>query len=481
MEPQYGQTVSLPQELLVEIFLWCLGNIGVHLPPSESKLFLPWKFGHVCSSWRHIVLTEPRLWNSVTLHKKPNENSLPVVEEVFRRSGQLPLVIRTSSSSARDEFISNTVKQYAPRIRHLLLEPFIDSSVDAITSSPAGLFNSLETLYISWTSSSGSLFLPARGIRTFEGIPTLRRVKVTLEHESPYDPSFHMSLTDLHIPWNQLTHLDISDTRSPLSVMLYVFTHLCNLVECRLYLSDQERYSGFSEMDLPSPPDRFVLPKLQTLRIDILNTKEDELIRFDNIFLRTAFPNLQRFDISQNRRDRQLALSPASFVEHLRSSQRPLTHLTFDGVWEWDLGYLLENMPSLVRLSSLTASIGPLTLKLMAQGGCAANLEYLACRIGVADIDDLLAVLEMRWSQEHQARMMCTPSLFKPLRKVVVTVVESLPAKEKEEWEGVLKRLEELGEKYGIATERARIMRFDEIVFNWPGTEVSEPISESTS
>ncbi|KAF9461002.1 hypothetical protein BDZ94DRAFT_1222079, partial [Collybia nuda] len=50
----------VPPEILSEIFLLCLSGAPVSLFPQLHSA--PWVFGRVCSRWRAVSLSEPRLW-----------------------------------------------------------------------------------------------------------------------------------------------------------------------------------------------------------------------------------------------------------------------------------------------------------------------------------------------------------------------------------------------------------------------------------
>ncbi|KAF9461676.1 hypothetical protein BDZ94DRAFT_1310424 [Collybia nuda] len=74
----------LPPEVPVRIFEEYLDGNPAPVLPTGSKS-IPWVLGQVCSRWRDICLTQPHLWDSVSLCSRKNFPTL-VLKEAFRRS-----------------------------------------------------------------------------------------------------------------------------------------------------------------------------------------------------------------------------------------------------------------------------------------------------------------------------------------------------------------------------------------------------------
>lgn len=87
----------LPTELLQKIFAHCLDadRTGGHVFKSQNFLL-----GHVCSSWRRIVMSTPELWSSIRIFYSPGAYSPDALLQLGKRvkwwlelSGHSPLSI----------------------------------------------------------------------------------------------------------------------------------------------------------------------------------------------------------------------------------------------------------------------------------------------------------------------------------------------------------------------------------------------------
>ncbi|KAF9456487.1 hypothetical protein BDZ94DRAFT_1347583, partial [Collybia nuda] len=55
----------LPPELLSEIFLFCVDDHPVILPPKRAEI--PWNLSYVCSRWRAVALDTAALWRNLRI------------------------------------------------------------------------------------------------------------------------------------------------------------------------------------------------------------------------------------------------------------------------------------------------------------------------------------------------------------------------------------------------------------------------------
>ncbi|KAJ6589467.1 hypothetical protein B0H19DRAFT_1103917 [Mycena capillaripes] len=85
--------LTLPNEIVSEIFLQTLDPSGSSLSGPSSPLFL----GHICQKWRDIALSTPSLWTTISLtitdRPSPAERRLRLLETWLIRSCQCPLSI----------------------------------------------------------------------------------------------------------------------------------------------------------------------------------------------------------------------------------------------------------------------------------------------------------------------------------------------------------------------------------------------------
>ncbi|KAL5495779.1 hypothetical protein ACEPAI_1243 [Sanghuangporus weigelae] len=82
-------SLGLPFEILVEIFSRCLPTDYVRLS-THPQLLPPFTFARVCSLWRHLVLSTPRLWSRIVLgrHGADSSKELLAFEFWLERTGE---------------------------------------------------------------------------------------------------------------------------------------------------------------------------------------------------------------------------------------------------------------------------------------------------------------------------------------------------------------------------------------------------------
>jgi F-box-like len=86
---------QLPPDVISTVFEFCLPDFSDYQPfPSKVDLCFPLSLGAICSYWREIAWSTPRLWSSLVVCLKPHT---AIVQEWLARSGQLPLSIRILS------------------------------------------------------------------------------------------------------------------------------------------------------------------------------------------------------------------------------------------------------------------------------------------------------------------------------------------------------------------------------------------------
>ncbi|KIL67081.1 hypothetical protein M378DRAFT_160057 [Amanita muscaria Koide BX008] len=279
VEPDGGSTTAstrLSDELWAEIFSFCLPSSKFVKPsPQDAPLLLC----NVCSDWRHIALTTPKLWSSLAVHIiRPSELTPVFVQSWIDRSGVLPLSLSLETSplcsNSTEDTLDKTVSvlfSYASRWLN----------ISFTLSSPIG--NALPTLenapLLREFSLHPSPYSKTRYAIPFNIAPHLRRFKWT--------PCWDL-LAVRGIPWNQLTHLVLERGLSLLGCIDAL--RLCPmLVECGLSATLVQSITPFS------PPishnnlrvlrittdehlgvffDSLVIPHLEGLMVDI----EDEYV-----------------------------------------------------------------------------------------------------------------------------------------------------------------------------------------------------------
>ncbi|KAJ6471821.1 hypothetical protein C8R47DRAFT_744125 [Mycena vitilis] len=123
----------LPHDILSAIFVACLPDAQY---ASMNSADPPLLLCHLCSAWRKLALSSPRLWTSLTIRESYRTYPYPAhrvcsegVKSWLARSGSLPLSI--SSSSATDPVLKSLLA-CAPRWEHMRFRQVSLTSVEAL-------------------------------------------------------------------------------------------------------------------------------------------------------------------------------------------------------------------------------------------------------------------------------------------------------------------------------------------------------------
>ncbi|KAJ7642570.1 hypothetical protein DFH06DRAFT_1477348 [Mycena polygramma] len=123
----------LPYDILTEIFMACLPNAQYASMKSDDP---PLLLCHICSAWRKLALSSPRLWASLEIREPSRTYPYPVhricsegVKSWLARSGSLPLSIL--SSSATNPMLKGLL-DCAPRWEHIRLRQVSSAFVEAL-------------------------------------------------------------------------------------------------------------------------------------------------------------------------------------------------------------------------------------------------------------------------------------------------------------------------------------------------------------
>ena len=175
---------------------------------------LPWSFGHICSSWRHVALADHRLWNRIQFQVDDiHPCHTQMLETVLLRSGSAPLDIEMI---ARYSFTSvfDFVLPHTGRISRLNLyaHPGDFSSILSEFSGRGRTLSSLSEAMLVGTS----LELLDGDIHIFGDRPLLRNLTIRL---CGYQPELLDAICWLHIPFSQLTEHSLELQSPPLHAM----------------------------------------------------------------------------------------------------------------------------------------------------------------------------------------------------------------------------------------------------------------------
>lgn len=152
-------SLSLPAEILVEIFSLCLPSDHIRLS-THPQLLPPFTLAQVCSQWRYLILSTPRLWSHIVLghHGMNSSKEVSTFEFWLQRTGTsqpLDILLDPQADDALDILLNEEACATYERETAMLIEKFCANSqrwrslvLDVLSSSVLDpLFGSLSTLY----------------------------------------------------------------------------------------------------------------------------------------------------------------------------------------------------------------------------------------------------------------------------------------------------------------------------------------------
>lgn len=218
----------LPDDILHEIFLWCLPTAHESLlDVSEPPLLL----GYVCKRWRTIAYQTPTLWASLHIvipissgrrqqyhSSSPEQFRLDVknhqdgISRWISRSCQVPLSISFPRSISYPTSLSypislsylDLVLSFSARLHHLEVDSFSTPISQKLASLPASDFPNLRTLVLKFdrTHSSNQVEWKSSGLLSAPNLSGLRIF------------SFKSQIRSVNLNWARITRLDLVSNRS---------------------------------------------------------------------------------------------------------------------------------------------------------------------------------------------------------------------------------------------------------------------------
>ncbi|KAJ7437739.1 hypothetical protein FB451DRAFT_1193056 [Mycena latifolia] len=254
----------LPHDIVREIFIACLPS---HRNCVMSAVEAPVLLGRICSSWRSISLSTPRLWSSIHIvdpHSPKFPSQRPIFEEKLAqrldttkmwlaRSGQraLSISLHAASSESVNRFI-RILLPFATRWQHIAF-------------------------------TTPSLSLATMSHLTEADVPMLKSVSI-IEIRDP----FHAKLP---LRWDGLTELSISLFEDPsitAELSLKIFSQCPHLRSCQLTVDRSfNMLSGAGESVVE-------LSFLHTLELQGGNSL---LTAVFQLFSHSSFPQLRNFKL----------------------------------------------------------------------------------------------------------------------------------------------------------------------------------------
>jgi F-box-like len=249
----------LPPEVLSEIFLHYNDENNI----SDLRLNMaPLLLGGVCSRWRTVALSTPRLWTSFSLTIRPKylKSNVMLAETWLARAGTCPLTIRLPSHGSFKNSMKPLMKVF---LLHCEQWYDIDLSVPLpVLCSLAPAKNRLPSLQRLHLHSESEKILDI-----FEFAPRLRWLCL---------PFLNPSM--VKIPWNQIEYLDMGTREVDRCLDLLHTTP--NLEKCLVRITSSEPCQSHSSVQLLRLRsmtigrnstyllDSLLLPKLHEISID---------------------------------------------------------------------------------------------------------------------------------------------------------------------------------------------------------------------
>ncbi|KAF7376843.1 hypothetical protein MSAN_00101800 [Mycena sanguinolenta] len=304
----------LPLDIIQELFVACLPtHRNCVMSASEAPVLL----GRVCSSWRAISLSTPRLWSSLHV-VEPLQNLVDPTSASFEgkvarrlkitqiwlgRSGQCPLSISLQSApepasppgtptpSGTSMRFMKTLLSFAPRWQHIQLTAPLSLLLEVMSRSDAEV-PLLETVAFHHHQGHNPL------LSTWGPFNILRGARIS----GLYIPGAIFVPENLPLQWSQLTDLTVGGHRWSVPVtltsdaLLRVISKCPELRCCKLMVHDPT-----ANIEIPTSEHPIVeLPFLHTLAIDCVARVAPAV---STLLMRLSLPELRDFAIFGSAQD----------------------------------------------------------------------------------------------------------------------------------------------------------------------------------
>ncbi|KAJ6594565.1 hypothetical protein B0H19DRAFT_1056835 [Mycena capillaripes] len=325
----------LPLDIIEEIFMACLPtNRNCVMSALEAPVIL----GRICSSWRTISLSTPRLWSRLHIVEptrpymynssyvpKPGAFEAKVAQRLevaniwLRRSGNCPLSISLESnldqgrtppftpslSAPNTELFMNVIISFASRWQNirLILPPVALEALSRLTESDVPLLQHLKLVQRPDSHSHPTTHLSHSSV--LHG-PSISKFSIS---------GSSVDFRDLPLRWNQLTALSLMGSAWGLSgvhtcqAILEILSKCPKLQTCKMQLQDSPESLSAHIIECP------------LLRTLILQCTGDPLQTSCHLLSRLSLPDLRDFTLRGQGGSQ--ALPEDSFVSSLLAS----THL----------------------------------------------------------------------------------------------------------------------------------------------------------
>ncbi|KAJ7614740.1 hypothetical protein DFH06DRAFT_1368120 [Mycena polygramma] len=273
-----------PPEILSEIFVLCLRNY----PLTDSYTSVdprqpPFLFGQICTSWRNISLTTPRLWNNIRISPTtPMRRGFLSLAGLFLERSR-PISVRFAMAIMTGDNIGTPLTllwSFSTRLESLRLDVPVQY-LQPLVGMPDQMFPALRKLKIRITSGSGFVGTSAVFATAFS--------LQNLELMSPRSMPVLRLLSDF--PWAQLTTFHLASPDSPFLTRSIVSE--CTALEVCSIEVLHRRTPPHPVIDL----EGCIMPEMRTFTYKGAYDEEEEAADSAQFLKVFSFPNLRSLSL----------------------------------------------------------------------------------------------------------------------------------------------------------------------------------------
>ena len=263
----------VPPEIWVQIFMFSVNDAWTSGYPRIDIRKPPLLLGQVCSAWRTVSLSTPKLWSSICISKRTRVSAIPLIETWLQRSEAMPLSIEIHGlSSDFPNVVLDAFVPHSPRWQHLAL--FLSNSSLAKLFANA-ILPSLDTLMLRISGKPHQVPISRTANR-------LHSVALVISRGIRPNPDI------LDLPWAQLSHLTVTSISGSIDDGYDILTQCFALTHCSLFAAASTSSTRINSLiSLPNllilqlttnrDPgpllDSLILPRLFQLEIDFIDLK----------------------------------------------------------------------------------------------------------------------------------------------------------------------------------------------------------------
>ncbi|KAJ7620939.1 hypothetical protein FB45DRAFT_927946 [Roridomyces roridus] len=350
----------VPIDVLSEIFSWTSFTRRVRGTERDSP---PWILGHICQSWRSLVLSSPLLWRSIEII--PDVHPMSMLQSQLLRSAHIPLDITLRwEGNAHEMALLSLLVTHCLRWRALHVK--VASKNTKILMRLRDIYGRVPQLTRFTFEDTTNIYSVDHEVSFLSQAPSLREVIFT-------DSTFLGLAPRFQIPWAQITRYRGSFRALD---QLHILSTCSNLVDCSL-LSTAPR--------IPPSDVPISLPRLRRLRVEDSCGLLSHIVapRLEELLMEANFPAVLPLISRSSCRLRSLILcqgcqfdSSSAFADLLRALPN-LEHLAIVPVGNPSLSHIWDVMT--ISGTDSQATLCP-------------NLQSFTCRWHER-IDSMLAVM----------------------------------------------------------------------------------------